>query len=77
MVSMSMMRRRGTLKIDDCDDDLDEIDNSDTDFGSKHYMPLNWGEFAVSQLIADNADGDAESSTTHESIKNKLRNINC
>ena len=38
-----------------------------------HY----WGEFAVSQLIADNADDDAESPSPHESIKNKLlvRNI--
>ena len=58
-------------------DDLDEIDNSDTEFGGKHYTPLNWGEFAVGQLIADNAGGDAESPTTHESIKNKLRNIDC
>ena len=64
---------------DDCDDDLDEIDNSDTDFGGNHYMPLNWGEFAVSQLIADNAGGYAETPTTHESIKNKLLllNIDC
>ena len=64
---------------DDCDDDLDEIDNSDTEFGGKHYTPLNWGEFAVSQLIADNADADAETPATHESIKNKLlvRNIDC
>ena len=61
---------------DICDDDLDEIDNSDTDFVANttcHY----WGEFAVSQLIADNADDDAESPSPHESIKNKLlvRNI--
>ena len=42
-------------------------------------MPLYRGEFAVSQVIADNAGGYAETPATHESIKNKLlvRHIDC
>ena len=76
MVSMSMMRRRRSLLIVTMIlmklAIVTPILVANT---TCHY----WGEFAVSQLIADNAGGYAETPTTHESIKNKLlvRHIDC